>query len=315
MRLLVTGGAGYVGSVLVPLLLSAGHEVHVVDNLTYGQASLLACFRDPRFTFTSGDVRDRALMQEAVGDADAIIHLAAVVGMPACDKNPTAAEEINVNSTRLINDLRSPDQWLLYASTGSVYGAVDGVCTEDTPASPLSTYGATKYEGERIALSKPNAIAYRFATAFGVAPRFRLDLLLNNFVYLAIRERNIVLYEREAKRTLIHVHDIARSWVHALDHFDSMRDQAFNVGDESLNYSKREIVEAIRDEVEFYVDYADFAHDPDQRDYVVSYEKIRATGFKTEVDLKTGIRELTRAMAMVWVPNPYSNDRSPGHGS
>lgn len=314
MRILVTGGAGYVGSVLVPMLLEKGHAVHVVDSLIYGQASLLSCFREPNFRFTSGDVRDPEVMKQAVRSADAIVHLAALVGMPACEKNPTLAEDVNVGGTRLIESLRSPDQYLLYASTGSVYGAVDNVCTEETPARPLSVYGATKYQGECIAMSRPNALAYRFATAFGVAPRFRLDLLLNNFVYLAVRERNIVLYEKHARRTLIHVYDIARSWMHAIDHWEAMRDQAYNVGDESLNHTKQEIVEAIQQETECYVDFADFAHDPDKRDYEVSYDRLRRTGYRTTVDLKQGIHELVQAMSMVWVPNPYSNDRSPGYG-
>lgn len=307
MRVLVTGGAGFVGSALVPMLLEHGHSVHVVDNLMYDQDSLLACVAYPGFHFTAADVRNPTVLKDALSDADLIVHLAALVGMPACEQNPRLARELNTDATRLLNELRSPDQPLLYASTGSVYGAVSEICTEETPPAPLSVYGRTKYAGELAAKSKPNWLAFRFATAFGVAPRFRMDLLPNSFVYGAVRDRHLLVYERHARRTLIHVRDIARSWLHAIDHFDSMREQVFNVGDESMNVTKDQILQAIADNVEFAAEYAEFAADPDKRDYEVSYSRIRSTGFETTITLAEGIRELVVACSMLTVRNRYTN--------
>jgi nucleoside-diphosphate-sugar epimerase len=308
MRLLVTGGAGYVGSVLVPHLLAIGHQVRVLDNLMYGGRSLLPCFADRGFEFLKGSILDEGRMKQALDGVDAIVHLAGIVGYPACKRDPRLAHEVNLDGTRLIADLRHRDQPILFASTGSNYGAVVGsLCTEDTPLNPLSEYGVTKTAAERHLLDTGNMVCYRFATAFGVSPRMRFDLLINDFVYQAKVNKDLIIYERAFKRTFIHVRDMARAFAFAIDHYPAMRDDVYNVGSEEMNYNKEEVALLIKQKIDYYLHFAEIGKDEDQRNYEVSYAKIRGKGFKTEIDMETGIDELIRAVDLIGMKNEYGN--------
>jgi nucleoside-diphosphate-sugar epimerase len=308
MKILVTGGSGYVGSVLVPHLLSQGHKVRVFDNLMYGGRGLLPCFAYPGFEFVKGSVLDEAKLKQALKDTDAVIHLAAIVGYPACRRDPRLAQEINLEGTRLLERLRSKDQPIVFASTGSNYGAVVGsICTEETPLNPLSEYGVTKTAAERHLLDAGNVVCYRFATAFGVSSRMRFDLLVNDFVYQAKINKDLIIYERSFKRTFIHVRDMARAFAFALDHFTGMRDDVYNVGSEEMNYNKEEVALLIKKKIDYYLHFADIGKDEDQRNYEVSYAKIQGKGYKTEIDMETGIDELIQAADMLVLRNEFSN--------
>ena len=307
MKVLITGGAGYIGSVLVPLLLENGYQVRVLDVLMYGGTPLLPYFRNPNFEFLKGDVRDPETVGKAMEGCEAVIHLAAIVGFPACRKHPDLAQTVNVDGTICVGRAAG-DRLVLLGSTGSNYGAlVDEVCTEETPLNPLSLYGKTKTAAEQYLTEHNRTIAYRFATAFGVAPRLRLDLLVNDFVYRAFKERYLVVYESQFMRTFIHVYDIARSFLFGLQNAEQMAGQVYNIGSESMNYSKAEVCEMIKAKVEFYLHYADVGEDADKRNYVVSYKKISGLGYKTTITLEEGIDELVRALEVVDVRNPHSN--------
>lgn len=299
MRILVTGGAGFVGSVLCPVLLSEGHEVVVLDALHHGGQGLLACFSDTGFRFVRGDVRDRDLVRTLVRDVDAVVHLAAIVGFPACRKYPELARDINVEGTRGVIDALSPEQALVYASSGSNYGAVEASCTEESPLNPVSLYAITKAEAEVLCLAHPRATALRFATGFGVSPRMRLDLLVNDFVRQAVIDKQLIVYERHFRRTFIAVRDMMRAIVFALERIDRMAGQPFNVGHESMNLTKEDIARKVRERVPFFLHFADVGRDEDRRDYEVSYARIRSLGFATEVSIDQGIDELIRAMAVL----------------
>ncbi|MBI3935245.1 MAG: NAD(P)-dependent oxidoreductase [Acidobacteria bacterium] len=308
MKILVTGGAGYIGSVLVPLLLEEGHSVRVLDSLMYGGAGLMPNFRKSNFDFVRGDIRDHQTVHDAIRGCDVVIHLAAIVGFPACRKHAVLAEAVNLGGTKVVAEEAGRERLVLFGSTGSNYGAlVDQVCTEETPLNPLSLYGKTKTAAERHLLEHCNTIAYRFATAFGLSPRMRLDLLVNDFVYTAMKLRYLVVYEAHFMRTFIHVHDIARSFLFALDNADRMRGQVYNVGSESLNYSKAQLCEMIGRKVDYYLHLADVGEDADKRNYVVSYDKISSLGYHTTVTLEEGIDELVRGLALIEINNPYSN--------
>src|SRR5574341_130028 len=236
MNVLVTGGAGYVGSVLVPRLLASGHHVRVLDNLMYGGQSLLPFFSYPQFEFIKGDILDEQAVRRATKGVDVIIHLAAIVGYPACKKYEQLAHDVNYVGTKIVDKSRERQQRIIFASTGSNYGALIGdFCTEETPLNPLTIYGTTKTNAEQHLLQSGNAICYRFATAFGVSPRMRLDLLINDFVYQAVKVRNLIIYERTFKRTFIHVIDMARSIMFALENGHRMVDNVYNVGSENMN--------------------------------------------------------------------------------
>jgi nucleoside-diphosphate-sugar epimerase len=306
-RIVITGGAGFVGSTLVPVLLAAGHRVHVVDNLMFGAEAILPHFIHPAFSFAQVDVTDKVALGPELADADVVVHLAAIVGYPLCKKIPDQARAVNDLGSRHVAELAPPSAQVIYASTGSNYGEVTGVCTEDTPLNPLSVYGETKVAGELAMREREGTISLRFATAFGLAPRLRLDLMINDFTWQALHNRFLVVYEKHFRRTFLHVRDIASAIVHAIEHPDRMVHDVYNVGHESLNYTKEDIVGLIRDRVDFVVYFADIGRDEDRRDYEVDYTRIRATGFQTKVDIDRGLHELVLGLALVKVKNPYSN--------
>jgi nucleoside-diphosphate-sugar epimerase len=309
MRILVTGGAGYIGTTLVPLLLAQGSSVRVIDNLMNNNGlGLISCFRNPRLEFIRGDIRDISLVREAMKDCDIIIHLAAVVGFPACRKDPDLARTVNVGGTKIIAEVAGRERPVLFGSTGSNYGAVtDELCTEETPLNPVSLYGRTKVEAERHLLENCNTIAYRFATAFGISPRLRLDLLINDFVYTALKLRYLVVYEAHFMRSFIHVYDIARSFLFAIEHSELMRGQVYNVGSENMNFSKAEICDLIQKRIPYYLHFADVDEDADKRNYAVSYKKIKALGYETKNTVEDGIDELVRSFKAINISHPFSN--------
>jgi nucleoside-diphosphate-sugar epimerase len=308
MHLLVTGGAGYVGSTLVPELLNRGHRVRVLDSLKFGGHGLLPCCQNRFFELQKGDVCDPKTVETALEGVDAVIHLAAIVGYPACKKEPQLAQAVNVDSTKLILEKRKKDQKVLYASTGSIYGSIpDYICNENTPRAPITLYGETKAKAEQMVLDAGNGIAYRFATAFGVSNRMRLDLMPNDFTYQAVKNRNLIVYEGGFKRTFVHVRDMARSFIFALERWDEVKDDVYNVGHESMNFTKQDVARKILEHVDYYLHFAEVGSDADQRNYEVSYEKIRAKGFETTIDLDRGIRELVQAAKLIEWSNPFSN--------
>lgn len=308
MRILVTGGAGYVGSTLVPALLDQGHRVRVLDNLRFGGHGLLPCCQNRFFELQKGDACNPQDVEKAIDGVDAIIHLAAIVGYPACKKEPQLAQAINVGSTRLLLEKRAKDQKFLFASTGSIYGSIpDYVCNENTPRAPITLYGETKAQAEQLVLDSGNGIAYRFATAFGVSNRMRLDLMPNDFTYQAVKNRNLIVYEGGFKRTFVHVRDMARSFIFALERWDDVKDDVYNVGHESMNFTKEDVARKIMEHVDYYLHFAEVGSDADQRNYEVSYEKIRAKGFETTIDLDRGIAELVQAAKLIEWSNPFSN--------
>jgi nucleoside-diphosphate-sugar epimerase len=307
-KILITGGAGYIGSVLTPLLLENGYQVRVLDSLMYNGGSLLGHFRKPAFDFVKGDIRDPQAVKNAMEGCDIVIHLAAIVGFPACRKNPELSQTVNVDGTKVVGDAAGKGRLVLYGSTGSNYGALtDKICTEETPLNPLSIYGKTKTAAELYLMENNKAIAYRFATAFGVSPRMRLDLLVNEFVHTALKQRYLVVYESQFMRTFIHVHDIARSFLFAIQNADRMFGQVYNVGSEKMNYSKAAVCQMIKDKIDYYLHYAAVGEDADKRNYVVSYEKLNKLGYHTTITLEEGISELIRACETLDFKTPYAN--------
>jgi nucleoside-diphosphate-sugar epimerase len=308
-RILVTGGGGYIGSVLVPALLSAGHEVTVLDNFCFGQSSLLDCCHYPTLTIMRGDVRDETLVKRALAKADVVIPLACLVGAPLCAQRPVEAQTVNFDAIKMLVDHGSADQRLLFPTTNSGYGiGEEGIlCTEESPLRPVSLYGRLKVDIENLLLDSGRAITFRLATAFGISPRMRLDLLVNDFTYRAVTDRFVVLFEAHFKRNYIHVRDIAKAFMHGMDHFDAMKGHAYNVGLSDANLSKRELCEEIKKQVpEFHIVESDIGQDPDKRNYIVSNAKIEATGYKPDVSLQAGIAELIRGYQIVR-RNQYAN--------
>jgi len=302
VRVLVTGGAGYLGSVLCEHLLRAGHQVTALDNLCYGQQPLFQLCAEPRFDFVRGDARDERLLETLVKQADVLIPLAAVVGAPACDRDPWTAESVNLGAVRLLNRLRSPRQLVIYPNTNSGYGATSGAahCTEESPLAPISLYGRTKVEAERELLDSPNTITFRLATVFGASPRMRLDLLVNHFVYAAVTDGYLVVFEKDFKRNYVHIRDVADCFLHAIQHVDRMAGRPYNLGLDAANLSKAELAQKVREHVpRFYVHYAELGSDPDQRNYIVSNQRLRAAGFEARRSLDEGIRELLKGYRLL----------------
>jgi nucleoside-diphosphate-sugar epimerase len=302
LRILVTGGAGYIGSVLVPLLLAEGHQVTVLDNFMYDQTSLLDCCAHKRLAVRRGDVRDTRILEELVPKADAVLPLACLTGAPICARDPEAAKAVNHDAVRTIALLMSPEQRLIFPSTNSGYGVgeADIRCDEETPLRPVSLYGRLKVDLEAFLLDRGRCVTFRFATLFGVSPRMRLDLLVNDFTYRAVVDRFVVLFEPHFKRNYLHVRDGARAFSFALEHYERLRGRPYNIGLSDANLSKWELCEAIRRQVpEFYFTAAEVGKDPDQRNYIVSNQRIETAGFRTSVGLDDGIEELVKGYQIV----------------
>ncbi|MCB9742350.1 MAG: NAD-dependent epimerase/dehydratase family protein [Alphaproteobacteria bacterium] len=306
-RIVVTGGAGYYGSWVIRMLLDAGYKVHVIDNLMYGPMSIMELFINRNFSFTRGDILDTELLARELDGADAVIHLAALVGYPLCKKEPERAKAVNVQGTKNVIAAMDPATKLVYASTGSNYGEVEGICTEETPLNPLSLYGETKTEAEYLCMARGNVVSYRFATAFGLSPRLRLDLMINDFTWQALVQRYLVVYEKHFRRTFIHVYDMARTVMFTLENWDRMVDNVYNVGHDSMNYTKEDIVRVLQSKLDFMVHFAEVGSDLDKRDYEVSYDKIGQLGFETSIDIRHGMDELIHGLSLVEFRRPYSN--------
>ena len=300
--ILVTGGAGYIGSILVPELLVRGHRVTVLDNFFFQQASLGHVCANPNFELVRGDIRDLDLVTALLARHDLVIPLAALVGAPICSRDPYTAEAVNLNAPLAMLRTMSSEQRILMPITNSGYGVGEHgkMCTEKTPMRPVSLYGRHKVELENAVLDRGNAISFRLATVFGMSPRMRLDLLVNDFVYRAVTDRAVVLFESHFKRNYIHVRDVTRAFLHGLDHFDELKNEPYNVGLSDANLSKWELCERIQKQVPHFVFVeAPIGKDPDQRDYIVSNDKIERTGFRTQHSLEAGIAELIKGCRML----------------
>ena len=302
MKILVTGGAGYLGSVLVPTLLQEGHEVTVLDSFLYHQASLLEVCHHPGLTILRGDVRDERLLSKALASADVILPLACLTGAPLCERDPVQARQVNLEAVLAILKGRRRGQRVIFPTTNSGYGVgQEGIhCTEETPLRPISTYGRLKVEAEKAVLEAGDSVTLRLATAFGVSPRMRLDLLVNDFVYRAVTDGCLILFQAHFKRNFIHVRDIARAFLHVMKNFEKMKGQPYNVGLSDANLSKKELCEEIKKQIpRFYFTEAEVGEDPDQRNYIVSNEKIERSGFNPKVSLPQGIGELIKGYQVI----------------
>lgn len=309
MKILITGGAGYIGSILVPELLKTGYKVIVIDNFMYNQASLLDCCYNKNLEIIRGDARDKKTVSEAIKKAGIIIPLACITGVPASDKDSVAARTTNYQAIKLITELRGREQIIILPTTNSGYGiGQKGIyCTEQTPLKPLSLYGKLKVEAEKTVLDAGNAITLRLATVFGISPRMRLDLLVNDFTYRAVTDCFLVIFQAHFKRNYIHVRDVVQAFIHCLKNFNKMKNEPYNVGLSDANLNKWELCGEIKKQVpEFYFIEAPVGEDPDKRNYIVSNEKIEKTGFKPDISLQEGISELIKGYRIIR-KNQFSN--------
>jgi nucleoside-diphosphate-sugar epimerase len=308
-NVLVTGGAGYLGAILCEHLLRDGYSVTVLDNLTHGQSSLFHLCVHETFNFVRGDVRDEKTITQLLKNVDAIIPLAAIVGAPACDRDPWGATSINLDAIRLINRSRSPSQLIIYPTTNSGYGTKSGdlFCTEETPLEPITLYGRTKCEAELELLNSPNTITLRLATVFGVSPRMRIDLLVNHFVYAAITEGYIVIFEKDFKRNYVHIRDVADCFCYCIKNADRMKGLPYNVGLDAANLSKEELALKVKECVpNFYIHFSEVGSDPDKRNYIVSNHRLREAGFEAKRSIDDGIKELLKAYR-IFGRSPFKN--------
>ena len=301
-NILVTGGAGYLGSILIPELLQSGNRVTVLDNFTYKQNSLAHVCNNANFLFVKGDVRLKKTLVPLLNDVEIIIPLAALVGAPLCDRDPINARTINRDSMLALFEWAQDKQYILMPTTNSAYGTGDenNFCSENSELHPISQYAQEKVEVEKALMSRSNSISFRLATVFGMSPRMRIDLLVNDFVYRAVHDRFIILFESHFKRNYIHIRDVARAFLHAIKNRDDMKGEIYNVGLSKANLTKRELCKRIQKQVpNFIFQEALIGKDPDQRNYIVSNEKIEKTGFKPTHSLETGIQELIKGYSML----------------
>jgi nucleoside-diphosphate-sugar epimerase len=297
MKILITGGAGYLGSVLTPTLLAQGHEVAVLDNFYFNQNSLLDCCQFEKFQVVRGDCREESVVKPLVAKADLIIPLAALVGVPLCNTDAIATRTTNQEAVEMVCRLAGKQQWVIMPVTNSGYGVGEKgkFCTEDTPLRPISTYGVTKVKAEEAVLSRDNSISFRLATVFGCAPRMRMDLLVNDFVYRAVHDSAVLIFEGHFKRNYIHIRDVARAFLHGIANFEKMKGKPYNVGLDDANLSKLELCTVIQKHLPKFV----FGEDPDKRDYIVSNARLAATGFTPEWGLDRGIAELIKGFTIL----------------
>ncbi len=308
-KVFVTGAAGYLGSTLVPLLLDKGYVVTALDNLMHGQHVLLECCANKGFEFVKGDICDHALINSLIAKHDIIIPLAAIVGAPACKLNPTLTDMVNREAHLNMVKATSHDQLVIFPTTNSGYGIgeKDAYCTEESPLRPISSYGVTKVEIEKAFLDKGNATTFRLATVFGMSPRMRMDLLVNDFTYRAFKDRSVILFEDHFRRNYIHVRDVASAFMFGMDNYDKMKGQPYNVGLSTANLTKRQLAEKIKQYVpEFYIHSAAIGEDPDKRDYLVSNDKIEGLGWRPAHSLDDGIVELLKGYKIL-KPNRFAN--------
>ncbi len=301
-KVLITGGAGYIGSILTEHLLRDGYHVTVLDSLQFGQQTHFHFCANPNYEFVFGDCRSEATLKKLVPKADIIIPLAAVVGAPACDRDPWLAKALNYQAIVDINKIRSKNQLLIYPMTNSGYGSKSGAvfCTEETPLEPISLYGSTKVEAEKVVLDSPNSVSLRLATVFGMSPRLRLDLLVNNFTYMAFTEGYLVIFEKDFKRNFVHVRDVADCMIHCINNTQEMTGKCFNLGNDDANMSKEELAYIIKEELpNFYIHFAELGNDPDKRNYIVSNQRLREHGFEAKRGIKDGVKELIKGYQMV----------------
>lgn len=305
-KVLITGGAGYIGSVLVNTLLQENYRVSVIDNFMYMQPSLLDSCGKESFSIIRGDARDESLLKKEMRDADVIIPLACLTGAPLCAKNPWEARSVIVDAVKSIIKLKSSEQILIYPNTNSGYGIgkKGTFCTEESPLTPISLYGQLKVEAEKLITDTKTRVVYRLATVFGASQRMRVDLLVNDFVYRAVTDKFVVLFEADAKRNYVHVQDVVRAFIFAMENISSMNGNVYNLGLSEANISKRELCERIKKHVPgFYFTVAEIGEDPDKRDYIVSNEKIEKTGFVFEHGLDRGIIELLKVFEILHLKN------------
>jgi nucleoside-diphosphate-sugar epimerase len=308
-HVLVTGAAGYLGSILCEHLLDAGHSVTALDNNGHRLPSLFHLCSDPRFEFVAGDVRDERLMTKLLKGADVVIPLAAMVGVKACDRDPALTKSVNFDAIAMLNRLRSKEQLVVCPITNSGYGTQSGemFCTEETPLEPISLYGRTKVDAEALLLDSPNTISLRLATVFGAAPRIRLDLLVNHFVHTAVFDGYIVIFEKHFKRNYIHVRDVADCFLHCIANATKMVGRPYNAGLDDANLSKEELALAVKKHVpEFFIHFSEIGQDPDKRNYIVSNQRLREAGFEAKRGIDAGIQELIKAYRMFGL-TPYKN--------
>jgi nucleoside-diphosphate-sugar epimerase len=297
-HVLITGGAGYIGSILTEHLLRQGDKVTAVDTLMYGDHCLFQFCENPNYEFIRGDARDERIIRDLVPQADVIVPLAAIVGAPACALDPELAKTTNFDSVMLVNRLRSKNQLVIYPNTNSGYGiqTEEDFCTEDSPLSPISVYGRTKVDAEMALLDSENTITFRLATVFGTSSRMRIDLLVNHFTFAAVTERYLVIFEKDFKRNYIHIRDVADCFIYAMENSEKMRGRPYNLGLDDANLSKEQLALKIKEHVaNFYIHFAPIGEDPDKRDYIVSNQRLREAGFEAQRGLDAGIEELIKA--------------------